>query len=178
MTDHSADRLKPIPEMPANRNKLFLSVAILLTIDNVIANENKNDLELDKIVDLQNTGGIGCIIKVHPEVESCKSNYVQRVANVVEEGHAMDSEEYRKAFCCGFWSMRDCVANSAKQKCDRQSARTISNMKIYSSEQENVFYTKCDRFEYGSRQCGTASTAAISLWTLTIGFCISLLIRQ
>lgn len=163
--------------MSSNRNKLFLSVAILLTIDKVACNDNK-DGELDKIVDLKNTGGIGCILKVHPEVESCKTNYVLRMKNVVEEGHPMDSDEYRKSFCCGFWALRDCVADSAKQKCDRQSARTIANMKIYSSEQENVFYTKCDRFEYGSRLCGSASMATMSLWTLTFGFCFSLLIRR
>ncbi len=82
---------------------------------------------------------------------------------MVEEGNTTDSEEYREAMCCGLWSLRDCVADSAREKCDEKSAKVISNMKIYSSEHEDVLYKKCDGYEYGSKQCGNASQPSISI---------------
>ena len=160
--------------MCSQYNQLFLSFAILLSIENVVS----NDLHFDQIVNLKNSGGIGCLLAVTPEVETCKGKYTARVSEVVQLGHSMQSEEYRKAYCCGFWSLRDCVADSARQKCDKMSAKTMSNMKIFSTEQENVFYKNCDGFEYGSKQCGSASIQTISLWTLITGLSISLLIRR
>jgi hypothetical protein len=67
------------------------------------------------------------------------------------------------------------VAESSRKKCDEKSAKAISNLKIYSTEQENVFYKKCDGYEYGSRQCGNASQLSISIWTLITAATIALI---
>lgn len=155
-------------------NPFVISFTVLLLIDRVLS----NNLEFDQIVDLKNSGGIGCILSIHTNVEECKTKYTQRVKNVKELGFSMDSEEYRKEFCCGFWSLRDCVADSARQKCDTKSARDISNKKIFATEHENVFYKNCDGYEYGTKQCGTASSIHISLWTLTFALFFSFLNRR
>jgi len=156
-------------------NQFVISlIAILLTIDKVVS----NGLQLDQIVNLKNSGGIGCVLAVHTEVEKCKTVYTQRVTEVVEKGHPMTSPEYRRQYCCGFWSLRDCVADSARHKCDSKSAKTIANMRIYSSEQENVLQKNCDGFEYGSKQCASASSLSTSLSTIISAIIISYLIRR
>jgi len=153
----------------------MILLALTLVLEKVRSQSTNSKLELNQILNLQNSGGIGCVLIIHTEVESCKNKFQQRVTSVVEEGNTMDSEEYRKAMCCGFWSLRDCVAESARKKCDKSSAETISRMKIYSPEQENVFYTKCDGYEYGSKHCGNASQLSISIWTLITAFTICLI---
>jgi hypothetical protein len=157
-----------------NDKLVILIVLSVLLIQKICGDQQ---LDIHQILNLKSPGGIGCVLKIHTRVEECKQDYENRVKQREDEGFTSESEIYRQEVCCGYWTLRDCVAQSAREQCDEKSARLIENMKIHQSDStnDNVLMKQCVGYEYGSPTCDSAYSLAFSYWTFVINIVIILI---
>lgn len=144
----------------------FVQLIILFVFCDLVNSEFVNEILKNK-----QSGVIGCMLLISPNITECKNRFENRITVKVKEGFTNKSEQLKKDRCCGYWQMLDCVSDAAKKICDDKSAKSIH---IMQSEQQIGMNKKCDGFEYRSKKCGT-QTVQISVLLLIVTSFLSLI---